>query len=195
MSTETANVDKVSDEVGRVSVSGILSVNPPPPEPATFDFTVSSLTVKNPRSLWEDTDYATLAISVLTADNTIIEQYGPISQSFGGLGKNLTINPNIFDRDRCSRWRIDCHFVYRCKQGWVGLGQRGHQRFRARRVGRSWGIGCGLNRWPHYRYAGGDRDHGGCDNIHGFGKSSLSNRRERRYYCRFGGPQHTICPL
>jgi hypothetical protein len=95
MSTETANVDKVSDEVGRVSVSGILSVNPPPPEPATFDFTVSSLTVKNPRSLWEDTDYATLAISVLTADNTIIEQYGPISQSFGGLGKNLTINPNM----------------------------------------------------------------------------------------------------
>lgn len=62
------------------------------PEPATFDFTVSSLTVKNPRSLEEDSDFATLAINVLAADNTVIKQYGPIAQSLGGLGKGLSIN-------------------------------------------------------------------------------------------------------
>jgi hypothetical protein len=64
----------------------------PPPAPGTFIFSVSSMTVKNPRSLFNDTDYATLAINALAADGTVIQQYGPVAQSLGNLGKGRTID-------------------------------------------------------------------------------------------------------
>jgi PASTA domain len=62
---------------------------------STFDFTVSSLMVKNPRSLFNDSDYATLAINVLAADNTVIQQYGPVARSLGNLGKGAAIDPKM----------------------------------------------------------------------------------------------------
>jgi hypothetical protein len=93
MAVESETVSKVSPV--QIPVSGVLAPLEPPLEPATFDFTVSSLTVKNPRSLFDDTDFANLAISVLAADNTVIKQYGPIAQSLGNLGKGLSINPKM----------------------------------------------------------------------------------------------------
>ena len=68
---------------------------PPPPPPVTFDLIISSMTVKNPRSLFNDTDYATLAINVLAADNTVIKQYGPVVRSLGNLGKGASIDPGM----------------------------------------------------------------------------------------------------
>jgi hypothetical protein len=99
MSSDTETVSKGPPADVHVPVSGRLPVDPPvdppPPTPTTFDFTVSSLTVKNPRALYEDSDYATLAINVLAADNTVLQQYGPVTKNLGGLGKGLSINPNM----------------------------------------------------------------------------------------------------
>jgi hypothetical protein len=65
----------------------------PPASPVTFDFAVASITVKNPRSLINDTDFASLAINALAADNTVITQYAPVSRPLGNLGKGASIDP------------------------------------------------------------------------------------------------------
>jgi hypothetical protein len=62
---------------------------------SSFDFTVSALIVKNPRSLFNDSDYATLAINVLAADNTVIQQFGPVVRSLGNLGKGAVTDPQM----------------------------------------------------------------------------------------------------
>ena len=64
------------------------------PPPATFDFFVSSINVIKSRSgHGQDTDYATLLINALAADNTVITRYPPITRSLGNIGGNSTINP------------------------------------------------------------------------------------------------------
>jgi hypothetical protein len=65
------------------------------PPPLTFDFSVPSLTVKNPRSLENDTDFATIAAAVLAPDGTQIAKYGPTSKYLGHLGKGRTIDPGM----------------------------------------------------------------------------------------------------
>ena len=66
-----------------------------PPPPVTFDFSVPSLTVKNPRALETDTDFATIAAAVLAPDGTQIAKYGPTSAFLGNLGKGRTIDPGM----------------------------------------------------------------------------------------------------
>ena len=41
----------------------------------------------------QDTDYATLSINALAADNTVITRNPPITRSLGNIGGNSTINP------------------------------------------------------------------------------------------------------
>jgi hypothetical protein len=70
-----------------------------PPPPATYDFVVSSMNVTKARSGgWlqsGDTDYATLTISALAADNTVITQYEPITQKLGDFGNNSSTDPQM----------------------------------------------------------------------------------------------------
>jgi PASTA domain len=71
-----------------------LPFHPPVfPSPVTFEFSVPSLTVKNPRALFTDTDFATIAVAVLAPDGTQIAAYGPTSKYLGDLGKGTTLNP------------------------------------------------------------------------------------------------------
>jgi hypothetical protein len=66
------------------------------PPPATFDFFVSSMNViKSRTGHGQDTDYATLSINALAADNTVITRYPPITRSLGNIGGNSTINPQM----------------------------------------------------------------------------------------------------
>jgi hypothetical protein len=74
---------------------GRSPAEPPPPVPPTFDFTVSSIKAKKPRSTFNDTDYATLSINALAADNTVITQYGPITRSLGDLGDDASVDPDM----------------------------------------------------------------------------------------------------
>lgn len=68
-------------------------IDPPPSTPpVTFDFLVSSLTVKNPRALETDTDYATIAAATLAPDGTQVGSYRPTSQYLGDLGKGKSID-------------------------------------------------------------------------------------------------------
>jgi PASTA domain len=61
---------------------------------ATFDFFVSSMNViKSRTGHGQDTDYATLLINALAADNTVITRYPPITRSLGNIGGNSTIDP------------------------------------------------------------------------------------------------------
>jgi hypothetical protein len=66
-----------------------------PPPPVTFEFSVPSLTVKNPRAPENDTDFATIAAVVLAPDGTQIAKYGPTSAYLGNLGKGQTIDPGM----------------------------------------------------------------------------------------------------
>ncbi len=70
-----------------------------PPAPATYDFVVSSMSVIQARSgglvQSGDTDYATLAINALAADNTVITQYGPITRKLGDFGNNSSTEPQM----------------------------------------------------------------------------------------------------
>jgi hypothetical protein len=95
MARVTRPVNRIRPVVAPRPGPGRPPVDPPPPPAPTFDFTVSSLTVKNPRSLSSDTDFATLAINVLAADSTVVTQYGPVVQSLGDLGKGQSIQPNM----------------------------------------------------------------------------------------------------
>jgi len=61
----------------------------------TFEFSVPSLTVKNPRAPENDTDFATIAAVVLAPDGTQIAKYGPTSAYLGNLGKGQTIDPGM----------------------------------------------------------------------------------------------------
>lgn len=61
----------------------------------TFDISVPSLTVKNPRAPFTDTDAATIAAAVLAPDGTQIATYGPTSKYLGDLGKGKTIDPGM----------------------------------------------------------------------------------------------------
>jgi PASTA domain len=67
--------------------------------PPTFDFVVSSTNVKKARSGgWlqsGDTDYATLAINALAADNTVITRYGPVTRKLGDFGNNSSTDPQM----------------------------------------------------------------------------------------------------
>jgi len=94
MSKAPVHLSQAEAAEAHLAVTNRLPLDPPP-APATFDFTVSSMTVKNPRSLLSDSDYATLAINVLAADGTVLKQYGPVAQSLGDLGKGLTISPKM----------------------------------------------------------------------------------------------------
>ena len=67
---------------------------PPPPSP-TFNFSVSLIDVIKPRSLFADTDSATLTINALTADGTLIQQYGPVTRSLGNHGDNSSFDPQM----------------------------------------------------------------------------------------------------
>jgi hypothetical protein len=93
---------------GKTSPGNIASPGPrqvvgapiePPPAPATYDFVVSSMNVTKARSGgWlesGDTDYATLAINALAADNTVITQYGPITRKLGDFGNNSSTDPQM----------------------------------------------------------------------------------------------------
>src|ERR1700733_15296899 len=93
MAVESETVSKMSPV--QIPVSGVLSPLEPPLETATFDFTVSSLMVKNGPALYDDTDFANLAIAILAPDNTVIKQSGPIAPLLGNLGKGLSINPKM----------------------------------------------------------------------------------------------------
>jgi len=95
-------------------------IDPPPPAPTTFDFAVSSMTVKNPRSLFNDSDYASLAINVLAADGTVLKQYGPVVKSLGDLGKGRSLNPEmaITGLDVPDGGSIAAAFVVVNKGGW-----------------------------------------------------------------------------
>ena len=96
MSDEPAAAGKIESIIQREPGVGIVRLpGGPPPPPATFDFAIASMTVKNPRSLLDDTDYATLSINVLAADGTVLKQYGPVSDQLGNLSKGQTINPSI----------------------------------------------------------------------------------------------------
>jgi hypothetical protein len=115
MSAGPDETSKVAPEVARAPVTARIPTEPlpvsthlpidplpilrppidPPPAPTTFDFAVSSMTVKNPRSLFNDSDYASLAINVLAADGTVLKQYGPVVKSLGDLGKGRTLNPEM----------------------------------------------------------------------------------------------------
>lgn len=70
-----------------------------PPPPATYDFVVPLMNVTKARSGgWlqsGDTDYATLAINALAADNTVITQYGPITRKLGDFGNNSSTDPQM----------------------------------------------------------------------------------------------------
>jgi hypothetical protein len=73
-----------------------LPIHPPVfPPPVTFDFSVPSLTVKNPRALFTDTDFATIAAVTLAADGTQIAKYGPMSKYLGDLGKGRSVDPGM----------------------------------------------------------------------------------------------------
>jgi PASTA domain len=77
-------------------VTPIPPIHPPVfPPPVTFDFSVPSITVNNPRSLETDTDFATIAIATLAPDGTEIAKYGPTSKYLGNLGKGQTIDPGM----------------------------------------------------------------------------------------------------
>jgi PASTA domain-containing protein len=95
MSKEPVTVSIASSAEAHIPASARLPFDPPPAPPATFDFSVSSMTVKNPRSLFNDTDFATLAINVLAADNTVLKQYGPTVKSLGNLGKGAMSHPGM----------------------------------------------------------------------------------------------------
>ncbi|HXQ14167.1 MAG TPA: PASTA domain-containing protein [Caulobacteraceae bacterium] len=115
MSTEPGDLNKAGQEEARIPVSARIPTDPlpvtgrlptgpepiwrvppvSPPAPATFDFSVASMTVNNPRAPFDDTDYATLAINVLAADNTVIQQYGPVVRSLGNLSKHQSIDPEM----------------------------------------------------------------------------------------------------
>lgn len=76
-------------------VTPIPPIHPPVFPPVTFDFLVPSLTVKNPRALFTDTDFATIAAATLAPDGTQIAKYGPTSKYLGDLGKGRSVDPGM----------------------------------------------------------------------------------------------------
>lgn len=78
------------------STPRLPTIHPPVfPPPVTFDFSVPSLTVKNPRAPFTDTDFATIAAATLAPDGTQIAKYGPTSKYLGDLGKGRSLDPGM----------------------------------------------------------------------------------------------------
>ncbi len=109
---------------GQVS-PGLLTHPPVFPPPVTFEFSVPSLTVKNPRALLTDTDFATIAATVLAPDGTQIATYGPMSKYLGGLGKGTTLNPymSLMGIDVPDGGSVAFTFVVINHGSWIGNDQ------------------------------------------------------------------------
>jgi PASTA domain len=91
----------------------------------TFDFSVPSLTVKNPRSLFTDTDFATIAAATLAPDGTQIATYGPTSKHLGDLGKGRSVDPGMSLRniDVPDGGSVALAFVVVNRGAWAGDSQ------------------------------------------------------------------------
>jgi hypothetical protein len=92
MATETASTGRTP--TGQGAPQG-APISPPAPPPPPFSFTVSSIDVIKPRSLFNDTDSAVLTINAMAADNSLVKQYGPITRSLGNHGDNSTFDPQM----------------------------------------------------------------------------------------------------
>jgi hypothetical protein len=101
-------------------------IHPPVfPAPVTFDFSVTSMTVKNPRSLFTDTDFATIAATTLAPDGTQLIKYGPTSKYLGDLGKNRSIDPgmSLTGIDVPDGGSVALAFVVVNRGSWIGDSQ------------------------------------------------------------------------
>lgn len=112
---------------GRVptGVAARPPIDPPVTPPVTFDFSVRSMTVKDPRSLENDTDFATIAATTLAPDGTQITKYGPTSKYLGDLGKGQTVDPgmSLTGIDVPDGGSVTLAFVVLNRGSWIGDSQ------------------------------------------------------------------------